>query len=86
MHLPPPHVYIALADASRTAWPAHGACMYLYYSAGRLCAAAAGELVSDDPNVPWADEIEQKVFVSPALGEWKSHSAAWHHLTVAGGF
>jgi hypothetical protein len=29
----------------------------------------AGELVSDDPNVPWADEIEQKMFVSPALGE-----------------
>mmetsp|Transcript_5307 Transcript_5307/g.11605 ORF Transcript_5307/g.11605 Transcript_5307/m.11605 type:complete len:498 (+) Transcript_5307:51-1544(+) len=28
----------------------------------------AGELVSDDPNVPWADEIEQKLLLPPSLG------------------
>ncbi|GFR43070.1 hypothetical protein Agub_g4077, partial [Astrephomene gubernaculifera] len=28
----------------------------------------AGELTSGDPNVPWADEIEQKVFLPPSIG------------------
>jgi hypothetical protein len=28
----------------------------------------AGELRSDDPNVPWADDIEQKLFLSPNIG------------------
>jgi len=27
-----------------------------------------GELVSDDPDVPWADEIEQKLFLPPSIG------------------
>ncbi|KAL6745998.1 hypothetical protein V8C86DRAFT_2957901 [Haematococcus lacustris] len=28
----------------------------------------AGELKSDDPDTPWADEIEQKVFLPPSIG------------------
>lgn len=28
----------------------------------------SGELRSDDPNVPWADEIEQKLFLPPSIG------------------
>jgi hypothetical protein len=43
--------------------------MYLGLATTCVADGCAGELVSDDPNVPWADEIEQKVFVSPALGE-----------------
>ncbi|GFH17986.1 uncharacterized protein HaLaN_14718 [Haematococcus lacustris] len=29
----------------------------------------AGELQSDDPDTPWADEIEQKVFLPPSIGQ-----------------
>ena len=32
------------------------------------CWHRAGELTSDDPNVPWADEIEQKLLLPPSIG------------------
>lgn len=31
-----------------------------------------GELLSDDDSVPWADEIQQKLFLPPSIGELRT--------------
>lgn len=41
----------------------------------------SGELTTGDTNVPWADEIEQKLLLPPSLGEWTA--AWWSHATRA---
>lgn len=35
---------------------------------------SSGTLISDDPTVPWAEEIEQKVFLPPPIGEPSIHA------------